>query len=522
MTEPPTLPGVAPVTDPPPFGPGPQTPWRRLDPRMLVVGPTTSLLRVLPVLIIVVLTGRGEATRLWIALALAALVVAGGVVRWRTTRYRITGERVELHSGLLSRRRRSVPRDRIRTVDLTAPLLHRAFGLSVVQVQAASGAAGDEGGLSLDAVTAPEADRLRRELLARSAAVPGVAPTGTPGSPEAEPAARELARLDWVWLRLAPLTFSSLAAIGAIGAAGFNVAGELGVDPREVDAVDAVADGLSAAPVWLAVLGGGLLLLGLAVVGSLLLFVERWWGYRLTADATGTLRVRRGLLTRRSLSVSGDRLRGVELAEPLLLRVAGRGAQASALTTGLDGDGGGGALQPPVPRAEAYRVASLAVHEHPKEIVAAPLRPHPLAARARRLTRALVPAAVGVTGVWLLDAAVWGTGWAGPLALLAFPAAVLLGLDRYRALGHELTVRHVVARQGSLLRRTVALRRSGVIGWTIRQSPFQRRAGLVTLTATTAAGSGGYEVLDVAAANAVALADTATPGLLGHLRTRPR
>ena len=63
------------------------------------------------------------------------LVVLAGVLRWRTTRYRITAERVELHSGWLRRQRRSVPRDRIRTVDLTARLLHRVFGLSVVQVE---------------------------------------------------------------------------------------------------------------------------------------------------------------------------------------------------------------------------------------------------------------------------------------------------------------------------------------------------------------------------------------------------
>ena len=55
------------------------------------------------------------------------------------------------------------------------------------------------------------------------------------------------------------------------------------------------------------------------------------------------------------------------------------------------------------------------------------------------------------------------------LALL--PAAVLLALDRYRNLGHQLTARYLVSRQGSLVRRTVALQKHGVIGWTIRQMP---------------------------------------------------
>ena len=99
-------------------------------------------------------------------------------------------------------------------------------------------------------------------------------------------------------------------------------------------------------------------------------------------------------------------------------------------------------------------------------------------------------------------------------SLLLFPAALLLGLDRYRQLGHELTARHLVTRQGSLVRGTVALQRDGVIGWTVRQSLFQRRAGVVTVEAVTAAGQGGYTVLDVAAADGVALADAAVPRLL--------
>ena len=72
-----------------------------------------------------------------------------------------------------------------------------------------------------------------------------------------------------------------------------------------------------------------------------------------------------------------------------------------------------------------------------------------------------------------------------------------------------------------LLRRTVALQRDGLLGWTFRQSVFQRRAGLVTAEAVTAAGRGGYPVLDAAAGDAVALADATTPGLFAPFLTGP-
>jgi putative membrane protein len=58
------------------------------------------------------------------------------------------------------------------------------------------------------------------------------------------------------------------------------------------------------------------------------------------------------------------------------------------------------------------------------------------------------------------------------------------------------------------------LQRTGIIGWNIQQSWFQRRSGLVTLVATTAAGRQAYVALDVPESLAVALADEAVPGLI--------
>ncbi|GAA4977185.1 PH domain-containing protein [Pseudonocardia tropica] len=539
--------------------------WRRLPGRMLLVGPATALLRLAPALVVLVLfgAGSGNSTQVWIAGAAVVIAVAVGVVRWRTTRYRITDERVELHSGLLNRQRRSVPRDRIRTVDLTAPLLHRLVGLSVVKV--GSGQSGSDAGLDLDAVTTAEAERLRRELLARPdpARGPAAAADGTgadrtgvhgngagedgaggagadgagadgagadgngaagdgasvgPADP-VDPAGEELDRIDWSSLRYAPLTVGSLAAIGALAGAGWNVLNETGLDPRSLPGADAVAGELSAAPVWATVLVAVGLLLLVMVAGSIVLFVERWWDYRLSREPDGTLRVRRGLLTKRSLSVSEQRLRGVTVSEPLLVRALGGGAQAGALTVGLAGedtDSGGGALGPPVRRAHAHAVAATAARAT-GPVTDGPLRAHPPRARTRRLVRAVGPALVPAAALGVLawfDAAVWPVVVGVALVMLAVP----LALDRYRALGHRLDERYLVARHGSLLRTTTALRRDGVIGWRVRQSLFQRRAGVLTLEATTAAGGGAVQVLDLDPADAVALMAAVTPDAVAPFR----
>ena len=91
---------------------------------------------------------------------------------------------------------------------------------------------------------------------------------------------------------------------------------------------------------------------------------------------------------------------------------------------------------------------------------------------------------------------------------------MLLALDAYRSLGHGISGGYLVARSGTVRRATVALQRGGVIGWVVKQSVFQRRAGVLTLTATTAAGAGAYAVLDADASEGLGFAADAVPGLL--------
>ena len=142
------------------------------------------------------------------------------------------------------------------------------------------------------------------------------------------------------------------------------------------------------------------------------------------------------------------------------------------------------------------------------------LRRHPLVALRRRLVRATLPVLAGSAALWLIPGLTPVPAWVPWATLGLLPVTVLLALDAYRNLGHTLTSHYLVTRHGAGVRGTVALQRSGVIGWTVSQSFFQRRAGLVTVTATTAAGSGGYPVIDVTTAEGLAVAEQAVPGLL--------
>ncbi|MDQ6922097.1 MAG: PH domain-containing protein, partial [Candidatus Dormibacteraeota bacterium] len=74
---------------------------------------------------------------------------------------------------------------------------------------------------------------------------------------------------------------------------------------------------------------------------------------------------------------------------------------------------------------------------------------------------------------------------------------------------------------GSLVRRRSMLSCDGIIGWNLRQSFFQRRAGLATLVATTAAGRQQYAVQDVPLDEAVDVANRALPELLAPFLLPP-
>jgi putative membrane protein len=116
----------------------------------------------------------------------------------------------------------------------------------------------------------------------------------------------------------------------------------------------------------------------------------------------------------------------------------------------------------------------------------------------------------------LLAAALAGlvTGWAWLVSLVLLPLAAALAADRYRSLGHRLEDGWLITRTGSLVRRRSILSADGIIGWRIHQSWFQRRQGLVSLAATTAAGRQHYVAHDIPQAQAIALAAATTPALL--------
>jgi putative membrane protein len=495
--------------------PPPEAPWLRLNGLMVLIHPIQELIRLVPVLIGVFFVGREGGWWQWLSLAGIVVVIVRGVSHWYTARYRITDEQVELRSGLVNRKSRAVPRDRIRTVDITAEWRHRIAGLARVKIGTGQHDTGKGDELILDAVSKSEAERLRTLLLNK-------APARTVTSEVNSPQETVLARVDRRWTRYAPFTLSGLAVVAALGGALWHFANELHVNPANIGLVRTVLGQVGSTSPWLVALAGVVGLLLVATIASVLGYIQSYWNFTVTREPSGTLHVKHGLLNTRSVSIEESRLRGVEVKETLPLRWV-RGGRVSAVVSGLrthcGDERGGGLLLPAAPVAEAHLVAAKVLREA-TDPTTSPLTPHPVAALRRRITRAIVSVLVLAALAWIAGQLEWLPAWLWIGALVLVPFAVWVGFDRYRGLGHTLIGGYLISRSGSFVRETVALRGEGVIGWRMRASFFQRRAGLMTLVATTAAGKGSYHVLDTSTEETLTFADAVVPDLVAQFIER--
>jgi putative membrane protein len=467
---------------------------------MLLVHPAHEVLRQLPLLIGSVVLGSATGNPLW-SIAALVLMVVFGVARWFTTTYRIDAEQIQRREGVLQRTVLSVPRNRIRSVSTDARVLHRLLGLTVVRVSTGREARGDAE-FALDALRSGDVPELRAILLADSL-------TGQADADgNATPTGHVLARWQPSWLRYSPLSFTGLAmiaaAVGVIYQTGAVAALQDSRLARQgLDAAERLGVVVTVVVAVCVVLAIGVLLSvarSLVTFGNLVLSLDEGTG--------GVLQLQHGLLRVREHTYDMRRLRGGTIREPLLVRAFG-GARLDAMMTGVDGAGEASLLLPPCPAATVEAVLTELIGR--PDVVSGELRGHGPAATRRRWTRAMTLPGLLVAGLAVAAFIAPVPPWVWLLCGAVPVAGAFLAADRSRSLGHRVGDGWLVARSGSLDRRRDCLAAAGIIGWTARQTLFQRRAGVATLIAATPAGVKGYRVLDVPAEQAWSIAAAASP-----------
>ncbi|SNT15761.1 putative membrane protein [Micrococcales bacterium KH10] len=495
--------------------------WRRLSIRVVWVDLARSILSLVPGIVAVVFVGTEFSPGVfWPLLTVAAWGLVGAffdIVRWAFTRYRVTETEIERRTGVLTRRHRTVQRDRIRSVDLHAKLRHRIAGLRIVTIGAGQQSGAGESAFYLDALSVHDATVLRKELLDSTSHITA---DEAPPTVEVQPAASEPAHNEKLLATLRPwwVVYNMFSIWAYLTAAGllwglhwlllmFNV--------NLYAFVSQLAD-------WHSIGWFGTTVVALVVIGAIgaigmgINFITSYWNFELAQVRTGDktyLRTRRGLFSTREVNRDEARMRGMSIAEPLLWRWMGL-ADTNIITTGLSL----WSMEQPtaiLPRGpvKVAREVSAQVLGDPSPLTAR-LRRHPMAALRRRLWWAtwiglapavalIVPAATNTVPIWAL--------W---VALVALPVALLGAVISYRVLGHAVVGDYLVVRSGLMSRSTSALLRSSVSTIAVRQSILQRRLGLSTVSAMSAAGWGAYEAIDISSDEAVSLASQFAPRLV--------
>ncbi|MET8359474.1 PH domain-containing protein [Micromonospora sp. NPDC005171] len=441
----PVLPaGTAPTGAAPPGPPGAPAPWpapagggegeprQRLHPLSPVLHGAKSLVVVIAGLSWSTLSrvGFGWFAAMVAVLALGATVLS--VISWYNTGYHVVGRELRVYEGLLWRRTRAIPLERLQAVEVVRPLLAQLTGLAELRLEVVGGGKTEA---PLAYLGVADAAVLRERLLALAGRVaqlpePGdaavrVAPGATP------PAAVRGRPLHAV--RNQNLLISQLLTPQAF-LLPFGVA-------------FVVVQFLTAGS-WSFVAVASTLT---AMAGVLLQPVRRVlddWNFRLARDG-GTLRVHNGLLETRAQTVPLERVQTVRATWPLLWRMKGW------LRLRLEVAG--------------YSVAEADDRNRPDRLL-----PVGDLATATMIVTEVLP---GVR----LDALTLSppprrTRWLHPLGRAAF--------------GAGLFERVFATRSGRLTRQLVIVPYARIQSVRVVQGPIQRRLGLASVHADTAGGSG--------------------------------
>lgn len=483
--------------------------WTRVDPRSIPVEAIPWLIQTFVGYVLFTgsfpsffWAGIDTAVFTRVAIAVGGWGVVRAIVRWATSYYLLEPRRLRFRTGLFLRRTVCVDRGLIRNVGLRCNAIAQVLGVMTID----AGTAQHERDVSVRIRSIPAADA--RALRDRLLPTPDEA-----GGPE------PLMLVKPRWSLFAPFSSVSVSLWAGTYVLIYNLFFAWFAWARTWFWLIR-----NDVPLEYALRALVLVPIATGIIGAILLHLETWWHGRLTRYPSGVLRMSSGLLIRREVSFRENRVIGAEYIQPLILRWARR-VRVEAVTTGA---GSQRTLQLKLPQARRRTLMPLGPAAVGRSTLTRMVRGnvdldelerHPRAALWQRIRWAVGAALVAIAAVRLLlqeyaPESIGYTWFGRGFPAVALVIAVLLALDNYDALGHRVTARHLICRWGTVERRTSVIDHDAIVGWVFRQTWFQWRLGLVTLHASTAAGSGAYYVRSAGVGQGTGIADEITPTLM--------
>ena len=462
------------------------TDWRRFH-RAAVLFETLRALKdgALPIAVLVVAGAFGGGLDTAdLVRAVGFLVVGGGVatlvglVRWRTTQWRVTETDVQRREGVLNKRERRVPLARVQSLDAVRGPLQRAAGVATLHVQ--TGGGGRDGEIILTAVTPADAAHLHA-LVERGPLVAEAERVAHRG-PER--------RLGLRGLLLAGLTAGQAGAALAVAATIGQLGSDL-FDPqdggRDLDALQRLAP--DSALGWIGLVAAAVAIFwAIAIAGTVVAFA----GFTLRREGE-RLRIRRGLVSQRESAIPVRRVQAVRLVEGVLRQPFGLATLRVETLGHGDEPPANQTLFPLIARREVPALLAEFLPEHAAALDGLARPP------ARALRRyVLEPVHVVAVPAVVIALAVPG---AGAWPLLALLPAGLGGAAQWSAAGWRLSADgRAVLRRRAVARSTLLFAPARVQHAAVVQTVLQRRAALADLEVSVGPAKGRVRHLEAATA----------------------
>jgi putative membrane protein len=472
----------------------------KLDPLSVPYRAGESVVRLAWLLVFVVIGSAVEG-----GYAVAVVVGAGVVVAvsyqlvyYQRFEYDLTGDSLDIASGVVSRRNREIPIGRVQNVDISRNVVQRLLGIAVIDLETAGGSSTEA---SLKCVSETEAERLQDEI--------GRLKRGEAGT-EAGPTTRQSRE------ELFAITPEELLLLGVVG-----------VDLRLLSFVTVLLPVIApslrqrfADPlVGLAVTAP---LLALVVVGATaavsgVLAVTNHYGFRLSRG-TDELLYERGLLQRFSGTIPLEKVQTLAVSENVIARRLGYASLAVETAGYAPGESGQQSAIPLADRARVMDLADSVESFRPVEFERPPRR-----ARQRYAVRYAAAAVLVVGATFAVDRfTTLPFAWYVTVALL--PAVPIAAHLKWVNLGYDLQAEYVVLREGFWTRTTTVVPYYRVQTVLDSRTVFQRRRRLSTLVVDTAGSSGltggQPRALDIDADRAADLRETVADRLQATLVRR--
>jgi putative membrane protein len=485
---------------------------RRTHPATVAVKSARSLMQLLFFLIIFVFFSSGELPGGMSPAVIALIGVIGTIVTsalawvsWSVFRYGIVGKDLVITSGLLVHKRTTIPLARVQGVNIRADVFMRALGLAELRVQTAGG--GDEPEAKIGSIPLADAEVLRTALLRGHKTEQEAAGTDAENSIfGADPAsrmsdfrgalggaevAREAATFEWALsigrLLLAAITSKQITIIFLIA---FGASGQLAqfVGPQVFEQAAEVVSMLAVPALIALVLVGVVIGLAIAVVVTSV----RTWGF-VARRVSNRVETEAGLLERRMTALPVRRVQAVVIEETWIRRWLGYAA-VFVETAGFgqeDTDKSGLSKAAIVPLAKRGELLPL-LHGLLPEASTLPAA-HELPGRSLRFY-IFAPTAVAfliALPIVTILAFFYPPGAIASGATALFVALIVAGVRalNWKAAGLGMGEDCISIRSGVIGRKIVRLGRNRIQSLSVRQNPFQRRAGLATLTASSVSGA---------------------------------